>query len=74
MTNVTVNPVELASYLAASRLDELFHTYEIPYPYVESDDDSEPTSYTEEGQKTFDEWYDWYYSVVTGHDINSPLK
>lgn len=66
---IQINPVELASYLAASRIDELFHTYAIPYPYVERDDDNEPTSYTEEGQKHFDEWYDWYYTIVTGHKI-----
>lgn len=68
---VTVNAVELATLLAASRLDELYQADEISYPYLKIDDyDDEPSTYTEEGQKTFDKWYDWYYGIVTGHDIN----
>lgn len=70
MQNITVNPVELATHLAASRIDELYNNDKIDYPYVESDEDNdEPSTYTEEGQKTFDEWYDWYYHVVTGHKV-----
>jgi hypothetical protein len=68
MQNVTVNPVELATYLAASRLDELYQEGSIEYPYEGSLYDLETTEYTEEGQKHFDNWYDWYYTVVTGHD------
>jgi hypothetical protein len=68
MMYVTVNPVELASYLAASRMDELYQADEIPYPYEGSLYDLETTKYTEEGQITFDQWYDWFYKVVTEHD------
>jgi hypothetical protein len=67
---IQVNPVELATYLAQSQLDTMYQTSEIFYPYLDSDDDDEPSKYTEEGQKHFDNWYDWYYGVVTGHKIN----
>jgi len=70
---IQINPVEIASYLAASRIDELYQADEIPYPYVENEDE-EVTKYTEQGQITFDMWYDWYYNVVTGHDLINPLK
>jgi hypothetical protein len=65
---IQINPVELASYLAASRMDELYQADEIPYPYVENEDE-EVTKYTEQGQITFDQWYDWFYKVVTEHNI-----
>jgi len=71
---IQVNPVELATYLAASQLDTLYQTSVIFYPYVDSDDDDTPSTYTPEGQKEFDKLYDWYYGVVTAHDINKPLK
>ncbi len=71
---IQINPVELASYLAASRMDELYQADEIPYPYVDDDETKDIdwvcTKYTEEGQKTFDKWYDWFYKVITEHDIN----
>jgi hypothetical protein len=67
---IQINPVELATYLAASRMDELYQADEIPYPYEGSLYDLETTKYTEEGQITFDQWYDWFYKVVTEHDIN----
>jgi hypothetical protein len=67
---IQINPVELATYLAQSQLDTMYQTSEIFYPYIDSDDDNEPSKYTEEGQKHFDNWYDWYYGVVTGHKIN----
>lgn len=71
---IQINPVELATYLAASRLDELYQEGSIEYPYEGSLYDLETTEYTEEGQKHFDNWYDWYYTVVTGQKINQPLK
>ena len=64
---IQVNPVELATYLAASQLDTLYQTSVIFYPYVDSDDDDTPSTYTPEGQKEFDKLYDWYYGVVTSH-------
>jgi hypothetical protein len=67
---IQVNPVELATYLAQCRLDELYEVNEIVYPYVDSDDDDEPSTYTEEGQVIFDKQYDWYYSVVSAHKYN----
>ncbi len=69
---IQINPVELASHLAASRIDELYHSNEIPFPYVDDNEDTDVTCYTEEGQKTFDKWYDWYYTVVTGHELINP--
>ena len=71
---IQVNPVELATYLAQSQLDMMYETGVIPYPYVDSDDDDEPSTYTPDGQNAFDSQYDWYYGVVTAHDINKPLK
>ncbi len=70
---IIINPVELATHLAASRIDELYHSNEIPYPYID-DDETEDIDwvcrrYTEQGQITFDDWYKWYYNVVTGHKI-----
>ena len=70
---IIINPVELATHLAASRIDELYHSDKIPYPYID-DDETEDIDwvcrkYTEQGQITFDDWYDWYYNVVTGHKI-----
>jgi hypothetical protein len=65
---IKINPVELATQLAASRIDELYQSNEIPFPYVDDNEDTDVTCYTEEGQKHFDDWYDWYYTVVTGHD------
>ena len=73
MQNVTVNPVELATHLAATRLDELYQADEITYPYVDSDNDDEPSTYTEEGQKKFDELYDWYYYIVLGNSLESKM-
>jgi hypothetical protein len=73
MQNVTVNPVELATYLAASRLDELYQEGSIEYPYEGSLYDLETTEYTEEGQKHFYNWYDWYYGVVTGRSIQAKI-
>ena len=67
---IQLNPVELASHLAASRIDELYQSNEIPFPYVDDNEDTDVTCYTEEGQITFDKWYDWFYKVVTEHDIN----
>jgi len=66
---IQINPVELATHLAASRIDELYQSNEIPFPYVDDNEDTDVTCYTEEGQKHFDDWYDWYYTVVTGHSI-----
>jgi hypothetical protein len=66
---IQINPVELATQLAASRIDELYQSNEIPFPYVDDNEDTDVTCYTEEGQKHFDNWYDWYYTVVTGHKI-----
>ena len=66
---IIINPVELATHLAASRIDELYQADEIPFPYEGSLYDLETTEYTEQGQITFDDWYDWYYNVVTGHKI-----
>jgi len=68
---IQINPVELATHLAASRIDELYQADEIPFPYEGSLYDLETTEYTEEGQKHFDNWYDWFYTVVTGHSIQA---
>ena len=68
---IQINPVELATHLAASRIDELYQSNEIPFPYEGSLYDLETTEYTEEGQKHFDDWYDWFYTVVTGHSIQA---
>jgi hypothetical protein len=67
--NIIVNPVALASNLAAYRIDELYLADNIPYPYIE-DKDEEFSTYTEQGQETFDKWYDWYYHIVTLHNLD----
>lgn len=74
---IQVNPVELASHLAKYELDNLYRIDAIKYPYEEldeEDDDDVMLTYTPEAQKEFDNWYDWFYKVVTAHDINKPLK
>jgi len=70
---IQINPVELATQLAASRIDELYQSNEIPFPYVDDNEDTDVTCYTEEGQKHFDDWYDWYYTVVTGHSLEAKI-
>ena len=69
---IQVNPVELATYLASNRIDELYQADEIPYPY---EDNKEfkfvpwyHTKYTKQGQITFDSQYKWYYKVITSHE------
>lgn len=75
---IQVNPVELATYLASSHIDELYQADKIPYPYEDNEEFKfvpwYHTKYTEQGQITFDRWYDWFYKVITEHDINKPSK
>ena len=71
---IQVNPVELATYLAKSEVDTLYQTSAISYPYIDSDDDDTPSTYTPYAQEVFDSQYKWYHKVITSHDINKPLK
>lgn len=71
---IQVNPVELATYLSKSHLDIMYNLGVILYPYVDSDDDDTPSTYNPNGQEVFDRQYDWFYGVVTAHDINKSLK
>lgn len=66
---IQVNVVELASYLGNAYLHEMYQIGQIDYPFVDSDDIETPSTYTPEGQKKFDSIYDWYYGVITSHEI-----
>lgn len=65
---IQVNPVELASFLGNAYLHEMYQIGQIEYPFVDSDDIETPSTYTEKGQKQFDQIYDWYYNVITSHE------
>jgi hypothetical protein len=66
---IKVNPVELATFLAKCELDIMYHRGVISYPYIDSDDDDTPSTYTPYAQEVFDHQYDWYYGVVKQHTI-----
>lgn len=62
MEDITINKLELASELAERRVYEHFKystpeaMYENPYDGI--------TSYTEEAQGIFNEWYEYYLDII----------
>ena len=60
MTNVTINPVEVATTLAH---EDIILTFEGDSWAKEKSEDG--TEYTEEAQKLFNSYYDYYYEVLT---------
>ena len=59
--NVTINALELASELAHAKLiDNWNESIKI---YVNEEDDQE-TTYTEEAQDIFNEYYDMYLNLI----------
>ena len=65
--NVTINIVELASELADKDLEGHFGQNR----WTSIDDTNEDTLiYTEEAQDLFNEYYDYYYSVIENFKIN----
>ena len=63
--NVTINIVELATELADQDLESHFGGNR----WVEAGDDE--LVYTEEAQDLFDDYYDYYYSVIEKLQIKS---
>jgi hypothetical protein len=66
--NKNVNTIELATRLAQDILGELVETGNFSYKdfYLETDDDDKEVfvKYTELGQKKFNEYYDYYLSLI----------
>lgn len=58
--NITINIVELASVLADEETQRYFE-YSSNKVYEEDEDE---TTYTEEAQEIFDQYYDKYYSLI----------
>jgi hypothetical protein len=58
--NKTINVVELASELAHERMKMELELSD-DQVWVDSDD---TLVYTEEAQDTFNEWYDYYYTLI----------
>lgn len=52
----------------------MYHAGEILYPYIDSGEDDIPSIYTPNAQDVFDHQYEWFYGVITAHDINKSLK
>jgi hypothetical protein len=67
--NKNVNTIELATRLAQDILGELVETNKFTYDdfYVETDDNI--VIYTELGQKKFDEYYDFYLSLIDDCEV-----
>jgi hypothetical protein len=58
--NITINKIELASELANNRVvDEMAKESDIYSLHSNGD-----TFYTEEAQDLFNQWYDYYLSVI----------
>lgn len=57
---LTINKIELASELANNRVvDEMAKTSDIYEQHTNGD-----THYTEQAQDLFNEWYDYYLSII----------
>ena len=72
-TNITVNAVELASSLAEKATADEFGINIDDQEELESvlcigedheDYDEDCSAYTEEAQKVFDRWYDYFYDKI----------
>jgi hypothetical protein len=61
--NVTINIVELASELADKDLEGHFGQNR----WIEDDD---TLVYTEESQDLFNEYYDYYYSLIENYKVD----
>ena len=65
--DIKVNLVELATELAAEQVYEEFCPYGYASIYQETEDGTE---YTADAQRSFDNWYDYYYDMVDKFKID----
>lgn len=73
---IKINIVQTATELAHERLLENYTDiqYNEEVVYEQDEDDEEITRYTEEAQKIFDSWYDYYYDKLEKLQINDSNK
>lgn len=65
-SEITINIVELASYLASIELDQNWSDS----IKIWADEEADTLTYTEEAQDLFNELYDKYYSLIESTKTN----
>jgi hypothetical protein len=65
--DIKINLVELATELAAAEVFEEFCSYGPASIYQETE---EGTEYTADAQRSFDNWYDYFYDMINKYKID----